>query len=108
MSFGRDTKSRWSLLFGVYARGSKISHTGGKYVTCSGLTHSRWTPLREPRPVSERKRKKETVLSNRIVVCVIVDDVLVIVLVLSRTRTGKNRSEVVAIVFDYIGVIIGR
>ena len=26
VSFGRDTKSRWSLLSGVYARGSKISH----------------------------------------------------------------------------------
>ena len=41
VSFGRDTKSRWSLLSGVYARGSKISHTGGKCVTCSGLTNSR-------------------------------------------------------------------
>ena len=41
MSFGRDTKSRWSLLSGVYGRGSKRSHTGGKCVTCSGLTHSR-------------------------------------------------------------------
>ena len=30
-------KSRWSLLSGVYARGSKISHTGGKCVTCRGL-----------------------------------------------------------------------
>ena len=28
VSFGRDTKSRWSLLPGVYARGSKRSHTG--------------------------------------------------------------------------------
>ena len=27
VSFGRDTKSRWSLLSGAYARGSKISHT---------------------------------------------------------------------------------
>ena len=44
VSFGRDTKSRWSLLYGVYARESKISHTGGKInVTCSGLTNSRWT-----------------------------------------------------------------
>ena len=25
----RDTKSRWSLLSGVYAMGSKRSHTGG-------------------------------------------------------------------------------
>ena len=43
VSFGRDTKSRWSLLSSVYARGSKRSHTGGKCVTCSGLTNSRWT-----------------------------------------------------------------
>ena len=41
LSFGRDTKSRWSLLSGVYARGSKRSHTGGKCVTCSGLPNSR-------------------------------------------------------------------
>ena len=40
VSFGGDTKSRWSLLSGVYARGSKISHTGGKCVTCRGLHHS--------------------------------------------------------------------
>ena len=33
--------SRWSLLSGVYARGSKRSHTRGKYVTYSGLTNSR-------------------------------------------------------------------
>ena len=42
MSFGGDTKSRRSLLSGVYARGSKISHTGGKgpfkcYVTQMGV-----------------------------------------------------------------------
>ena len=43
LSFGRDTKSRWSLLSGVYARGSKRSHTRGKCVTCSGLTNFRWT-----------------------------------------------------------------
>ena len=30
-------KSRWSLLSGVYARGSKRSRTGGKCVTCRGL-----------------------------------------------------------------------
>ena len=30
-------KSRWSLLSGVYARGSKRSLTGGKSVTCRGL-----------------------------------------------------------------------
>ena len=37
VSFGRDTKIRWSLLSGVYARGSKRSHTGGNGVTCHGL-----------------------------------------------------------------------
>ena len=38
VSFGRDTKSRWSqVLSGVYARGSKISHTGGNGVTSRGL-----------------------------------------------------------------------
>ena len=31
--FGRDTKSLWSLLSGVYAGGSKRSHIGGKCVT---------------------------------------------------------------------------
>ena len=39
-AFGRDTKSRWSLLSGVYARESKRSHIVGKCITCSGLTHS--------------------------------------------------------------------
>ena len=29
------------ILSGVSARGNKISHTGGKCVTCSGLTNSR-------------------------------------------------------------------
>ena len=42
-SFVGDTKSRRSLLSGVYARGSKISHTGGKCVTCHGLHNSRTT-----------------------------------------------------------------
>ena len=37
VSFGRDSKSRWSLLSGLCARGSKISHTGGKCVTCRRL-----------------------------------------------------------------------
>ena len=31
------------VLSGVYARGSTRPHTGGKCVTCSGLTNSRWT-----------------------------------------------------------------
>ena len=34
VSFERCTNIRWTLLSGVYARGSKISHTGGKCVTC--------------------------------------------------------------------------
>ena len=37
VSFGRDTKRCWSLLSGVYARGSKRSHTVGKCVTYRGL-----------------------------------------------------------------------
>ena len=37
VSFGGDTKRHRSLLSGVYARVSKISHTGGKCVTCRGL-----------------------------------------------------------------------
>ena len=36
--FRRDSKSRWSLLPGVYARGSQISHTGGKCITCPGVS----------------------------------------------------------------------
>ena len=40
VSFGRDIESRWSLLSGVYVSGSKRSPTGGKCVTCSGLTNS--------------------------------------------------------------------
>ena len=38
VSFERDTESRWSLQSGVYVMG-KRSHTGVKWVTCSGLTH---------------------------------------------------------------------
>ena len=55
--FGRDTKSWWSLLSGVCARGSKISHTGGKCVTCSGLTNSRWTLNALQRYLREGKRR---------------------------------------------------
>ena len=40
VSVGRDTKSRWSLLSGVYDRGSKIFLTGGKCVTCRGRQHT--------------------------------------------------------------------
>ena len=41
VSFGRDSKSCWSLLSGVCARGSKISHAGKWKKTCDGLTNSR-------------------------------------------------------------------
>ena len=41
LCLSEETKSQWSLLSGVYARGSKRSHTGGKSGTCSGLTNSR-------------------------------------------------------------------
>ena len=34
------TSLRKSLLAGVYARGSKIPHIGGKCVTCRGFHHS--------------------------------------------------------------------
>ena len=37
VSFGRGSKSLWSILSGVYDRGSKRSHTGGKCVTCHGI-----------------------------------------------------------------------
>ena len=37
-SVGRDTNSRWSLLSGVYARGSKISHQSTlEMCNCRGL-----------------------------------------------------------------------
>ena len=49
VSFGRDTKSRWSLLAGVYARGSKRSHTGGNCVTCSGWNHAVLISVPKPR-----------------------------------------------------------
>ena len=38
VSFGRDTKSRWSLLSGVYARGSKRPHQSAlEMCNCRGL-----------------------------------------------------------------------
>ena len=61
MSFRRDTKSLWSLLSGVYARGSKRSHTGGKCVTWCGLTNTRWTLntlQRAPSSIWEKERKE--------------------------------------------------
>ena len=41
LCLSEETKMRWSLPSGVYARGNKRPHTGGKSVTCSGLTNSR-------------------------------------------------------------------
>ena len=60
--FGRDTKNRWSLLSGVYARGSKRSHTGGKCVTCSGLANCRLTLnalQRAPSRIWEKQKRKK-------------------------------------------------
>ena len=59
VSFGRDTKSRWSLLPGVYARGSKRSHTGGKCVTCCGLKEWWSLSLTHQFPARERRRTTE-------------------------------------------------
>ena len=39
MSFGGDTKSRWSLLSGVYVRGSEISHQ-----SALDMCNLSWTP----------------------------------------------------------------
>ena len=59
MSFGRDTKSRWSLLSGVYARGVKDPTRGiNGCVTCSGLTNSHWT-LRGGERRGEERRGEE-------------------------------------------------
>ena len=41
LCLSKETKSWWSFPSGVYDRESKRSHTGGKCVTCSGLTNSR-------------------------------------------------------------------
>ena len=41
VSFGRDTKSRWSLLPGVYASRSISSHAGKWTKICHGFTNSR-------------------------------------------------------------------
>ena len=63
-------KSRWSILSGVYVRGSKRSNTGGKCGTCSGLTNSRWTLnalQRAPSSIwKKEKKEKELCLVNRL------------------------------------------
>ena len=73
VSFGRDTKSRWSLLSGAYARGSKISHTGGKCVTCCGLRPcstwsimSKTTLIKYSVKVYSGRRSTQTELRKRI------------------------------------------
>ncbi len=67
MSFGWDTTSRWSLLSGVYARGSKRSHQSGllsalECVTVvDSTTHSKKTPhLHCSRAEAETERVRGT------------------------------------------------
>ena len=56
VSFGRDSKSRWSLLSGVYARGSKSSHQSA--LECVGLTVVDSTShSKPPRSASMRLKK---------------------------------------------------
>ena len=55
MSFGGETKSRRLLLSGVYARETKRSHTGSKFLTMSvrqaGVAAHRAVTLEEDRPL---------------------------------------------------------
>ena len=51
VSFGRNTKSRRSLISGGYARGSKSSHSGGKGVNV--YCNLSWTPYSGRRAVAE-------------------------------------------------------
>ena len=67
---GKDTKSRGSLLSGVYTKGSKRSHTVGKCVTCRGLTSSREGQLLRwqtggPGDGSGRQGDLETTVADR-------------------------------------------
>ena len=72
VTFGRDNKSLWSRIPGVYARGSKRSHTGGKCVNCRGLeewwslslTHRFYLPW--PERAHERHRAGSVYGSNAI------------------------------------------
>ena len=58
-------KSRRSILYGVYARGSKRSHAGGKCLTCRGLhilekDNSEINPAHYGQQIKrDRYRKKE-------------------------------------------------
>ena len=56
VSFGWDSKSRWSLLSGVYARGSKISHQSA--LECATVVDST-SHSKAPR---EREREREFLL----------------------------------------------
>ena len=62
VSFGRDTKSRWTLPPGVYARRSKMSHTGCKCVTCRGFKEWWSLSLTHQFPARERHRAGLTML----------------------------------------------
>ena len=54
VSFGGDTKSRWSLLSGVYARGCKISHQ-----SALEMCNLSWTP-----PLLEKDNSKNNPVCN--------------------------------------------
>ena len=56
VSFGGDTKSRRSLLAGVYARGSKISHQ-----SALDMCNLSWTP---PLLVLEKDNSKSNLVCN--------------------------------------------
>ena len=47
VSSKRNTKSSWSLVPGVYARGSKRSHTGKWRKICCGLTEPKYADLQK-------------------------------------------------------------
>ena len=75
VSFGRDTKSRWSLLSGVYARGSKRSHQSALEMctVVDSTTHSNPPPPTCNKPytlrdaVTGRNRNPLVVLPRRYV-----------------------------------------
>ena len=58
VSFGGDTRSRWSLLSGVYARGSKRSHQ-----SALEMCNLSWTP-----PLLEKDNSKNNPVYNTQVV----------------------------------------
>ena len=66
LCLSEETKNRWPLLSGVYVRGSKRPHTGGKCVTCSGLTNSHWTLNALQRAPSSIREKQKLVQGDRV------------------------------------------